>query len=170
VRVCEDAHRHAGGTPLERKKEGRRAKRRMVERGVVMAQAAEQVKVRNVSGSTAGSGSGDFHRYRGQRERELKRLEAMDHAHEAAIESEIYAERRAERIAKEEAQTAKKREKRHKKKQQAKHKAQKEAHHRKQPQPTTQEEEKEPPTKREKKGDTAEPPPTTTTDTSTGTH
>lgn len=39
---------------------------------------ADDIKVRAVSGSTAGASSGDFHLYRNQRRIEMSRLAAMD--------------------------------------------------------------------------------------------
>ena len=74
------------------------------------------VQAKNVSGSTAGAGSGDFHVYRQQRRRELDRIQSMERAAKEAAEKEkILADAGARRL-KEENRTAKRAQKRKRKK------------------------------------------------------
>eukprot|EP01100_Stratorugosa_tubuloviscum_P012671 TRINITY_DN610_c0_g1_i1.p1 TRINITY_DN610_c0_g1~~TRINITY_DN610_c0_g1_i1.p1 ORF type:complete len:161 (-),score=70.00 TRINITY_DN610_c0_g1_i1:81-563(-) len=73
--------------------------------------------VRNTQGSTAGSGSGDFHQYRTYRRKEYFRLEKIDRDHKEVIKQEEFQKRREERILKESLITAKKASKRNRLKQ-----------------------------------------------------
>ncbi|GLJ30155.1 hypothetical protein SUGI_0596480 [Cryptomeria japonica] len=74
------------------------------------------LRVNNTSGSSAGSGSGDFHQYRQMRRREQDRLARMDADYEKRKELEEFNARREERVRAAEERTAKKRAKRQKKK------------------------------------------------------
>lgn len=75
------------------------------------------VRVSNTSGSSAGSGSGDFHQYRQMRRKEQDRLARMDVDYQRRKESAEFNMRREERMKAAEERTAKKRMKRQKKKQ-----------------------------------------------------
>ncbi|BBN14930.1 PRKR-interacting protein 1 [Marchantia polymorpha subsp. ruderalis] len=79
---------------------------------------SEQVPVRisNTSGSSAGSGSGDFHQYRQMRRREQDRLSRMELDYIKRKEETEFLARREERILAAEERTAKKRARRLKKK------------------------------------------------------
>ncbi|KAG6541795.1 hypothetical protein Mapa_016808 [Marchantia paleacea] len=79
---------------------------------------SEQVPVRisNTSGSSAGSGSGDFHQYRQMRRREQDRLSRMELDYIKRKEETEFLARRDERIRAAEERTAKKRARRLKKK------------------------------------------------------
>lgn len=74
------------------------------------------VRVSNTSGSSAGSGSGDFHQYRQMRRKEQDRLARMDVDHQKRKEIAEFNSRREERLKAAEERTAKKRMKRQKKK------------------------------------------------------
>ncbi|KAF9626698.1 hypothetical protein IFM89_038793 [Coptis chinensis] len=74
------------------------------------------VRVNNTSGSSAGSGSGDFHQYRQMRRKEQDRLARMDAHYEKVKEVEEFNLRRDERLRDAEDRTARKRLKRQKKK------------------------------------------------------
>nr|XP_043629519.1 PRKR-interacting protein 1 [Erigeron canadensis] len=75
------------------------------------------VRVNNTSGSSAGSGSGDFHQYRQMRRKEQDRLARMDVDYQKRKEAAEFNKRREERLKATEERTAKKRLKRQKKKQ-----------------------------------------------------
>ncbi|ORY48608.1 DUF1168-domain-containing protein [Rhizoclosmatium globosum] len=68
--------------------------------------------VRNVQGSSAGAGSGEFHVYRSLRRKEYARLQAMDSKDRKEREKEEYETKIAAAKQAEEEKTAKKREKR----------------------------------------------------------
>ncbi|KAL0389548.1 UNVERIFIED_CONTAM: PRKR-interacting protein 1 [Sesamum calycinum] len=78
------------------------------------------VRVSNTSGSSAGSGSGDFHQYRQMRRKEQDRLARMDADYQKRKEIAEFNQRREERLKAAEERTAKKRSKRLKKKQRKK--------------------------------------------------
>ncbi|KAI3445940.1 hypothetical protein Pfo_002605 [Paulownia fortunei] len=78
------------------------------------------VRVSNTSGSSAGSGSGDFHQYRQMRRKEQDRLARMDADYLKRKEIAEFNQRREERLKAAEERTAKKRLKRLKKKQRKK--------------------------------------------------
>ncbi|KAL9415219.1 hypothetical protein AB3S75_043490 [Citrus x aurantiifolia] len=80
------------------------------------------VRVSNTSGSSAGSGSGDFHQYRQMRRKEQDRLSRMDADYQKRKELAEFCMRREERVKAAEERTAKKRLKRQKKKQRKKEK------------------------------------------------
>ncbi|KAI5662572.1 hypothetical protein M9H77_21895 [Catharanthus roseus] len=80
------------------------------------------VRVSNTSGSSAGSGSGDFHQYRQMRRKEQDRLARMDADFQKRKEIAEFNMRREERLKAAEDRTAKKRMKRQKKKQRKKEK------------------------------------------------
>ncbi|XP_055815902.1 uncharacterized protein LOC129885596 [Solanum dulcamara] len=80
------------------------------------------VRVSNTSGSSAGSGSGDFHQYRQMRRREQDRLARMDVDYQRRKEVTEFNLRREEKLKAAEERTAKKRAKRQKKKQRKKEK------------------------------------------------
>ncbi|XP_010246214.1 PREDICTED: PRKR-interacting protein 1 homolog [Nelumbo nucifera] len=80
------------------------------------------VRVSNTSGSSAGSGSGDFHQYRQMRRKEQDRLARMDVDYQKRKELAEFNMRREERMKVAEERTAKKRLKRQKKKQRKKEK------------------------------------------------
>ncbi|KAJ4791817.1 PRKR interacting protein 1 [Rhynchospora pubera] len=73
------------------------------------------VRVSNTSGSSAGSGSGDFHQYRQMRRKEQDRVARMDADYQKRLEIAEFNLRREERLKAAE-RTAKKRQKRQKKK------------------------------------------------------
>ncbi|CAH1444942.1 unnamed protein product [Lactuca virosa] len=75
------------------------------------------VRVNNTSGSSAGSGSGDFHQYRQMRRKEQDRLARMDVDFHKRKQVAEFNKRRDERLKATEERTAKKRLKRQKKKQ-----------------------------------------------------
>ncbi|KAG6515581.1 PRKR-interacting protein 1 homolog [Zingiber officinale] len=75
------------------------------------------VRVSNTSGSSAGSGSGDFHQYRQMRRKEQDRLARMNVDYQKRKEIAEFNMRREERLKAAEERTSKKRLKRQKKKQ-----------------------------------------------------
>ncbi|KAF5448200.1 hypothetical protein F2P56_028756 [Juglans regia] len=92
------------------------------------------VRVSNTSGSSAGSGSGDFHQYRQMRRKEQDRISRMDADYQRRKEVAEFHMRREERMKAAEERTAKKRLKRQKKRQRKKEKKSKlneggEGHH-----------------------------------------
>ncbi|KAL6964047.1 hypothetical protein U1Q18_035100 [Sarracenia purpurea var. burkii] len=89
---------------------------------VKLRRIIEQVPVRvnNASGSSAGSGSGDFHQYRQMRRKEQDRLARMDADYQRRQELAEFNKRKEERMKAAEERTAKKRAKRQKKKQRKK--------------------------------------------------
>ncbi|KAH9602351.1 hypothetical protein KSS87_021468 [Heliosperma pusillum] len=80
------------------------------------------VRVSNTSGSSAGSGSGDFHQYRQMRRKEQDRLSRMEADYQRRKEVAEFEIRREYRLKATEERTAKKRAKRQKKKQRKKEK------------------------------------------------
>ncbi|KMT01134.1 hypothetical protein BVRB_9g223860 [Beta vulgaris subsp. vulgaris] len=80
------------------------------------------VRVSNTSGSSAGSGSGDFHQYRQMRRKEQDRLARIEVDYQRRKEVAEFNMRREQRLKAVEEQTAKKRAKRQKKKQRKKEK------------------------------------------------
>ncbi|XP_061368889.1 uncharacterized protein LOC133311800 [Gastrolobium bilobum] len=80
------------------------------------------VRVSNTSGSSAGSGSGDFHQYRQMRRKEQDRLARMEVDYQRRKELAEFSSRREERLKAAEERTAKKRAKRQKKKERKKEK------------------------------------------------
>lgn len=83
------------------------------------------VRFSNTSGSSAGSGSGDFHQYRQMRRKEQDRLARMDADYQKRKEIAEFNRRREERLKAAEERTAKKRMKRQKKKERKKEKKRK---------------------------------------------
>ncbi|GAB5585119.1 hypothetical protein Unana1_00019 [Umbelopsis nana] len=71
--------------------------------------------VRNVQGSSAGAGSGEFHVYRALRRKEYTRLKEMDEQEAKEKEEREYAEKLAKMKADDEERTAKNRAKRRRK-------------------------------------------------------
>jgi ATPase subunit of ABC transporter with duplicated ATPase domains len=80
----------------------------------------EGVLVKNIPGSTAGAGSGEFHQYRQLRRKEMFRLQKMEQEAKKAEEAEQFEKRQAERMEKSNAKTLKKAEKRKKRKEKMK--------------------------------------------------
>ncbi|KAL8459064.1 hypothetical protein ACS0TY_035670 [Phlomoides rotata] len=80
------------------------------------------VRFNNTSGSSAGSGSGDFHQYRQMRRKEQDRLARMEVDYQKRKEVSEFNERREKRLKETEERAAKKRLKRQKKKQKKKEK------------------------------------------------
>ncbi|PCH43680.1 DUF1168-domain-containing protein [Wolfiporia cocos MD-104 SS10] len=78
--------------------------------------------MKNVQGSSAGAGSGEFHVYKASRRREYERLKLMDEKTQKETEAGEFERRRREREEQAEAKTAKNRAKRQKKKERAKSK------------------------------------------------
>ncbi|KXS10712.1 DUF1168-domain-containing protein [Gonapodya prolifera JEL478] len=73
--------------------------------------------VRNIPGSSAGAGSGEFHIYRHLRRKEMARVERMDEEARKEYLDQQYAERQAFLRSQDEERTAKRRAKRKKRKQ-----------------------------------------------------
>ncbi|KAH7913903.1 DUF1168-domain-containing protein [Hygrophoropsis aurantiaca] len=76
--------------------------------------------MKNVQGSSAGAGSGEFHVYKASRRREYERLKMMEDASRKEVETEEFERKRREAEELAEAKTAKNRAKRQKKKERAK--------------------------------------------------
>ncbi|KAI0358669.1 DUF1168-domain-containing protein [Trametes cingulata] len=76
--------------------------------------------MKNVQGSSAGAGSGEFHVYKASRRREYERLKMMDEQAQKEAEAAEFERRRREREEQAQAKTAKNRAKRQKKKERAK--------------------------------------------------
>ncbi|KAH0457374.1 hypothetical protein IEQ34_012689 [Dendrobium chrysotoxum] len=98
-----------GGSVLREEEEDLEVKLRRIIENV-------PVRVSNTSGSSAGSGSGDFHQYRQMRRKEQDRLMRMDVDYQRRKELAEFNMRREERLKVAEERTAKKRAKRQKKK------------------------------------------------------
>ncbi|WVQ96000.1 hypothetical protein IAU59_003100 [Kwoniella sp. CBS 9459] len=77
---------------------------------------APREMMKNVQGSSAGAGSGEFHVYKQSRRREYERLKIMDEKARAEEERAAFLARQAEREAAAEAKTSKNRAKRQKRK------------------------------------------------------
>uniref|UniRef100_A0A0E0LY69 PRKR-interacting protein 1 n=1 Tax=Oryza punctata TaxID=4537 RepID=A0A0E0LY69_ORYPU len=105
----------SGGVKLREDEEDLEVKLRRIMENV-------PVRVSNTSGSSAGSGSGDFHQYRQMRRREQDRLARMDADYQKRKQMAEFELRREERLKEAEERTAKKRLKRQKKKQRKKEK------------------------------------------------
>ncbi|GJP45461.1 hypothetical protein CLOM_g4849 [Closterium sp. NIES-68] len=78
------------------------------------------LRITSTSGSSAGSGSGDFHQYRAMRRHEQDRLMRMEADYNKRMEERRFQQRREERLKEAEERTAKKRAKRQKKKEKRK--------------------------------------------------
>ncbi|EIW62894.1 DUF1168-domain-containing protein [Trametes versicolor FP-101664 SS1] len=76
--------------------------------------------MKNVQGSSAGAGSGEFHVYKASRRREYERLKVMDEEAQKEAEEAEFERRKREREEQAEAKTSKNRAKRQKKKERAK--------------------------------------------------
>ncbi|KAH7927138.1 DUF1168-domain-containing protein [Leucogyrophana mollusca] len=76
--------------------------------------------MKNVQGSSAGAGSGEFHVYKASRRREYERLKMIEEAARKETETEEFERRRREAEELAEAKTAKNRAKRQKKKERSK--------------------------------------------------
>ncbi|WVZ55404.1 LOW QUALITY PROTEIN: hypothetical protein U9M48_006065, partial [Paspalum notatum var. saurae] len=113
--VVDPAGKGSGGVKLREDEEDLEVKLRRIMENV-------PVRVSNTSGSSAGSGSGDFHQYRQMRRREQDRLARMDADYQRRKEIAEFELRREERLKAAEERTAKKRLKRQKKKQRKKEK------------------------------------------------
>ncbi|KAK0197358.1 DUF1168-domain-containing protein [Armillaria mellea] len=76
--------------------------------------------MKNVQGSSAGAGSGEFHVYKASRRREYERLKLLEETVQKETDEAEFERRRREAAAVTEAKTAKNRAKRQKKKERAK--------------------------------------------------
>jgi len=103
--VVDPAGKGSGGVKLREDEEDLEVKLRRIMENV-------PVRVSNTSGSSAGSGSGDFHQYRQMRRREQDRLARMDADYQKRKELAEFELRREERLKAAEERTAKKRLKR----------------------------------------------------------
>uniref|UniRef100_A0A0E0AZ89 PRKR-interacting protein 1 n=1 Tax=Oryza glumipatula TaxID=40148 RepID=A0A0E0AZ89_9ORYZ len=113
--VLDGTGKTSGGVKLREDEEDLEVKLRRIMENV-------PVRVSNTSGSSAGSGSGDFHQYRQMRRREQDRLARMDADYQKRKHMAEFELRREERLKEAEERTAKKRLKRQKKKQRKKEK------------------------------------------------
>ncbi|CAL9112119.1 unnamed protein product [Musa textilis] len=113
-----------GGAMVEYTKSGPMLREEEEDLEVKLRRIMENVPVRvsNTSGSSAGSGSGDFHQYRQMRRKEQDRLSRMDADYQRRKQVAEFNVRREERLKAAEERTAKKRLKRQKKKQRKKEK------------------------------------------------
>ncbi|KAG8681632.1 hypothetical protein FRC09_017348 [Ceratobasidium sp. 395] len=84
---------------------------------------AAREMMKNVQGSSAGAGSGEFHVYKQSRRREYERIKIMEDASKKEQEIAEFEQRKREREEQSEAKTAKNRAKRQKKKNRAMGKA-----------------------------------------------
>ncbi|TCD69816.1 hypothetical protein EIP91_006129 [Steccherinum ochraceum] len=84
---------------------------------------APREMMKNVQGSSAGAGSGEFHVYKASRRREFERLKLMDEESKKEADELEFEQKKREREEQAEAKTAKNRAKRQKKKDKAKGKA-----------------------------------------------
>ncbi|KAJ8521970.1 hypothetical protein ONZ45_g1337 [Pleurotus djamor] len=85
---------------------------------------APREMMKNIQGSSAGAGSGEFHVYKASRRREYERLKLIEDANKSELEKAEFEAKRKEAEAIAEAKTSKNRAKRQKKKDRAKGKAQ----------------------------------------------
>ncbi|XP_037466186.1 PRKR-interacting protein 1 homolog [Triticum dicoccoides] len=113
--LVEGGGKSSGGVKLREDEEDLEVKLRRIMENV-------PVRVSNTSGSSAGSGSGDFHQYRQMRRREQDRITRMERDYEKRKQVAEFNLRREERLKAAEERTAKKRLKRQKKKQRKKEK------------------------------------------------
>ncbi|KAE8777615.1 hypothetical protein D1007_49586 [Hordeum vulgare] len=113
--LVEGGGKSSGGVKLREDEEDLEVKLRRIMENV-------PVRVSNTSGSSAGSGSGDFHQYRQMRRREQDRITRMESDYERRKQVAEFNLRREERLKAAEERTAKKRLKRQKKKQRKKEK------------------------------------------------
>ncbi|EJU04464.1 DUF1168-domain-containing protein [Dacryopinax primogenitus] len=81
---------------------------------------APREMMKNVQGSSAGAGSGEFHVYKQNRRREYERIKMMEEQSEKETAIREFEQRRAEREAEAESKTAKNRAKRLKRKERGK--------------------------------------------------
>ena len=108
--LVEGGGKSSGGVKLREDEEDLEVKLRRIMENV-------PVRVSNTSGSSAGSGSGDFHQYRQMRRREQDRITRMETDYEKRKQVAEFNLRRDERLKAAEERTSKKRLKRQKKKQ-----------------------------------------------------
>ncbi|KAL7424975.1 hypothetical protein Q5752_000662 [Cryptotrichosporon argae] len=81
-----------------------------------LVKTADDITLRNVSGSSSAAGSGEFHLYKSARRREAERVRRMDLENKALAEQQAFMDRRAAANAAAEAKTAKNRARRQKRK------------------------------------------------------
>ncbi|KZO95621.1 DUF1168-domain-containing protein [Calocera viscosa TUFC12733] len=94
---------------------------------VILPQAPEEKTVRppremmkNVQGSSAGAGSGEFHVYKQNRRREYERIKIMEDQSEKEAATREFEQRRVQNLFEAEAKTARNRAKRQKRKERSK--------------------------------------------------